>query len=276
MSTFKDFLVWYNNLDVGPFVTAVERLQKFYFDKNIDVLKTAMSVPGIARQLLFKSATEKGAEFSLIDRKNADLHATIKDNIVGGPSIIFTRHHQSGKTKIRGGKTCEKVVGYDANALYLWAIGQAMPEGAFVRRRVENAFKPEHRDQYMQAFNWLNYLNQYEGPISSTKGITARDPLRKIPLDGYDSETKTIYEFRGVITTDTNASSPKSSPTKGGIKSKTPDGEDGKKGGSTAPYGFNVVEMWECEFRDYCKTHPKIYWIRDQVALYFVKNTAAK
>ena len=29
MKTFKDFLAWYNNLDVSPFVTAVIRLQKF-------------------------------------------------------------------------------------------------------------------------------------------------------------------------------------------------------------------------------------------------------
>lgn len=28
--------------------------------------------------------------------------------------------------------------------------------------------------------------------------------------------------------------------------------------------GYAVVEMWECEFRDFCKTHPKIYGIRDK------------
>ena len=78
MSTFRDFLIWYNNLDVGPFVTAVERLQTFYFQKGIDVLKTAMSVPGIARQLLFQAARKQSAEFSLIDKNNADLlHTTI-------------------------------------------------------------------------------------------------------------------------------------------------------------------------------------------------------
>ena len=33
MTTFKDFLIYYNNLDVGPFVTAVENMQVFYFEK---------------------------------------------------------------------------------------------------------------------------------------------------------------------------------------------------------------------------------------------------
>ena len=28
--------------------------------------------------------------------------------------------------------------------------------------------------------------------------------------------------------------------------------------------GYTVVQMWECEFRDYCKSHPKIYAIRDE------------
>jgi hypothetical protein len=83
MESFKDFLEWYNNQDVGHFVMTVERLQIFYFHKGIDVFKTATSVPGIARQLLFKSAWEQQAEFSLIDKKNANLYATIKDNIVG-------------------------------------------------------------------------------------------------------------------------------------------------------------------------------------------------
>ena len=51
MTTFRDFLIWYNNLDVGPFVTAVERFQAFYFKKVIHVFKTSISTPGIFKQL---------------------------------------------------------------------------------------------------------------------------------------------------------------------------------------------------------------------------------
>ena len=56
MQTFEDFLIWYNNLDVKPFVKAASKLQQFYFDKGIDVFKTTISVPGIARKMLFDSA----------------------------------------------------------------------------------------------------------------------------------------------------------------------------------------------------------------------------
>ncbi|KAG4043548.1 hypothetical protein PC123_g20986 [Phytophthora cactorum] len=53
----------------------------------------------------------------------------MKANIAGGPSIIFNRYAKRNETKIRGGKLCKKVIRYDANALYLWALGNDMPYG---------------------------------------------------------------------------------------------------------------------------------------------------
>lgn len=83
MTTFKEFLEWYNNLDVKPFVTAVERLQQFYFKEGIDVFKTAISVPGIARRMLFKCAKQQKLNFALCDRNNVDLYNTIKMELLG-------------------------------------------------------------------------------------------------------------------------------------------------------------------------------------------------
>ena len=78
MSTFQDFLIWYNNLDVGPFVQAVENLQKIYVDRGIDVFKTSISVPGLARRMLFDTGRQAGASFALFDEANSDLYDTIK------------------------------------------------------------------------------------------------------------------------------------------------------------------------------------------------------
>ena len=56
--------------------------------------------------------------------------------MVGGSSIIFHRYQEAGKTKIREkemkdqgkqAKTCQKIVGYDANALFLWQSGRTCP-----------------------------------------------------------------------------------------------------------------------------------------------------
>jgi hypothetical protein len=57
----SDFLILYNNLHVGPFVQTVENLQKFYFDHGIDVFKTSISVPGLARRMLFDTGRQAGA-----------------------------------------------------------------------------------------------------------------------------------------------------------------------------------------------------------------------
>jgi hypothetical protein len=39
MTTFKDFLEWYNNLDVLPFVEAIEKMKDFYKLKDLIFLK---------------------------------------------------------------------------------------------------------------------------------------------------------------------------------------------------------------------------------------------
>ena len=39
MKTFKDFLEWYNNLDVLPFIEAIEKMKEFYKMKRLDIFK---------------------------------------------------------------------------------------------------------------------------------------------------------------------------------------------------------------------------------------------
>jgi len=267
MKTFRDFLEWYNNLDVGPFVKAVERLQEFYFDRGIDVLKTAISIPGIARQMLFKTAREAGANFSLFDKQNEDLYHTFKNNVVGGPSIIFTRHHKVNETYIRNDKSkpCKKIVGFDANALYLWAIDQKMPVGPFVRRLADNDFRPEIRDRYMAAYHWMDWLN-HTGQASISHKLNNGEEKRvgKYPVDGWDANTNTVYQFHGCYfhghrcDVTQNVKDPKWIES---CQRKLRNTQ------SITRYlkstGHKVVEMWECEFKTYCKKHRQIYDLID-------------
>ena len=148
MRTFKDFLEWYSNLDVESFVMAVERLRGYYFERRIDILKTSVSVPGLARQMLFECGRKDGASFSLFDEANSDLYKTIKRNIIGGPSIIFHRFREKHKTFLRGNpeKSRQNILGFDANVQYLYCMDQPMPTGPFVRRRLEDGFHPKKRD----------------------------------------------------------------------------------------------------------------------------------
>ncbi|KAK3109123.1 hypothetical protein FSP39_023489 [Pinctada imbricata] len=261
MTTFKDFLVWYNNLDVGPFVTAVTRLQTFYFDRNIDIFKIAMSAPGIARKMLFDTAKREGAEFTIFDERNKDLYHCIKRNIVGGPSIIYHRKAVKGDTPIRGGKLCQKVLGYDCNALYLGCIGQDMPVGTMVRRKAEEGFKPEVRDRNIKMYQWMNYLNKYEGKdIKHARNDGQEKRVGPYPVDGYDEGTNTIYQFHGCYFHGHQCRLTDRVTDEGWVQNREKKLIKTKK---TTAYlkgkGYQVIEMWECDFENFCREHPDIH-----------------
>ena len=137
MKTMRDFLVWYNNRDVVPFLEAIDKQFAFYQQQNIDMFKDGISVPGLTLLYLFNDLPSN-TFFTVFNQTNSDLHQLVKDNIVGGPTIIFHRYHEKDITKIRDGELCRSIVWYDANALYLWALMQDLPTGWYTRRREEN------------------------------------------------------------------------------------------------------------------------------------------
>jgi len=52
MRSFSDWLRYYNNLDVAPSLEAVEKMRNFYTEKGIDILKGAVSIPGVSLHYL--------------------------------------------------------------------------------------------------------------------------------------------------------------------------------------------------------------------------------
>ena len=130
-SIIADFLKWYNDLDVTPVIRAIENMNEFHKNIRIDFIHQTISISGDAMRVCFNSITDPAAEFHLFNPKNKDVYQLFKENIVGGPSIIFNGYYKSGKTFIRNElkKPCQKIICYDVNALYLWAIGQNFPAG---------------------------------------------------------------------------------------------------------------------------------------------------
>ena len=144
---FQHFLVFYNSMDVGPMLVATQRWLAYYIEENqIDVLKETMSLPGIARLRMYRAASRYPhfMGFSLTDPKHPNLEKLILDNLCGGPSQIFTRHHEAGKTFIRPSqnnsdedsdeesdyaKKCQSVLGYDASSLYPYCLTKPLPVG---------------------------------------------------------------------------------------------------------------------------------------------------
>ena len=109
MKTVRDYLIRYNNRDVQPFVEVLEKIAVTYREKGIDLFKDGISVPGLTMKYLFKLSPE--ANFALFGNKDRDLYHKFRENLVGGPSIVFTRCHAAGETRIRGGKICKNIQG---------------------------------------------------------------------------------------------------------------------------------------------------------------------
>ena len=114
----------YNDLDVKP---GVEAIGNFFQSLNLDIHKDGISVPGLTLKYLWHTK-DTNCEFQLF-KGNEVLYQKYRDNLVGGPSIVFHHYQERNKTRIRNGKPCQRILGYDANALYLWAISQDMPCG---------------------------------------------------------------------------------------------------------------------------------------------------
>ena len=146
--TLKDFLLYYNHLDVQPFALAViQWLKNFHLynedgrantKEGVDVLKTSIGIPGVARQLMYNSASAQPGfkGFMLFDEQNRDWDDRFRNNIVGGPSVIYSFHHKAGQTRLRDpvkGKLCRSVLGLDATALYASRIRKPLPHGPAIR-----------------------------------------------------------------------------------------------------------------------------------------------
>ena len=98
MKSMRDFLVWYNNRDVVPFLEAIDKQFTFYKQQNIDMFKDGVSVPGLTLLYLFNDLPSN-TFFTVFKQTNSDLHLLVKDNIVGGPAMRKMSPRYAGKKR---------------------------------------------------------------------------------------------------------------------------------------------------------------------------------
>ena len=139
--TMKDWLKEYNLADVKPFIEALEKTREQYYPDEIDLLKDAVSIPGISMTYVLNKALkmkkrsdpdlfapgepckckcsgEAGAKLGDDCKKEGcEKCKEIRDNckictkneayemlttgMIGGPSIVFCRYAEAGVSKIR-------------------------------------------------------------------------------------------------------------------------------------------------------------------------------
>ncbi len=188
MKTLKDFLIYYNTLDVAPGLKAIEKHMDLLYKLNVDPLKESFSISGVAFLYLFR---KKYLPFPIFN--NGNLFNSLKNSLIGGPSIIFKRYAKINETVIKphkyheNAKLVKKIIGFDANSLYLSVLKNTLPTG-FMIHRTEPFFYPKIiNSQSFSALCWIEYISQkenvkiyhalYLGEIKITS--------KNIPVDGY-------------------------------------------------------------------------------------------
>ena len=122
-----DYLEYYNVQDVIPFLNAICRYAREMRDNNVDLTRDAISLPGLAKKILYKHIRPK----SLYHIDDPFVYSTIQSSEVGGQSIIFTRKNSEDHPYIKG---------FDANSLYLYCLGEGHYTGRpIVYRHIEGA-----------------------------------------------------------------------------------------------------------------------------------------
>ena len=116
MSTFEDFLRWYNNKDVVPTLKTMQKIVGFFHSLS-RVLKLGYTLPNLAINCLHKPTSPKFYPFTETDK---DLLQKIPEDMVGGPSNVFTRKAVVDDTFTRDlGINCKSIVGIDAKCCIL-------------------------------------------------------------------------------------------------------------------------------------------------------------
>ena len=208
MKTLRDYLVYYNNLDVVPFLEAISKQHAIYSSKGIDMFKDGVSVPSLATKWLYLASETNHFSIPLISKKNADLHTTIRQNIVGGPAIVFHRYHEKNKTFLRQhefgskAKLCKTIYGFDANALYLYCAMQKLPTGPIIRRKREDNFRPTFSDYFGQlSLEWLEFEAMQRNIFIQHKFNKGEQRLgqQNLPVDGISKSLHTVFQFHGCL-----------------------------------------------------------------------------
>ena len=133
MQTFGDWLEYYNNLDVTPFLETLEKMKAYYTKLGVDIFKDAVSLLGVSMQYILQGTLRRRNAPQLY-APGKEAYEMLKAAVVGGPSLVFTRKHVAGQTRIRSHKyylarIVKRILGFDANSLYPSTMATEMPCG---------------------------------------------------------------------------------------------------------------------------------------------------
>ena len=131
MKSITDFLRWYHISDVVSTLEAMQKMVEFYHKKNIDLLRLGYTKPNLAKFCLHSSTSAKFYPFTQSDK---GLLSKDRENMIQGPSIVFTRKAVVDKTHIcKSTNVCISIATIDVSQLYPDSLCQPMHTGRYTR-----------------------------------------------------------------------------------------------------------------------------------------------
>ena len=258
MENFSDFPKWYNNIDVVPTLETTQKMIELYHNKGIDMLKLGCTLPNLAKICLHKSTDSKFYPFTESDK---DLLEKIREDMVGGPSIVFTRKAVVDETFIRKpSNLCKSIVGIDASQLYPYSMCQPMPTGLYTQWEYDSDTKRfTARQNKSRSFEnmVMSYFQQSrpECKIESNATTGRQKKIDCFSVDGICYHCNTVFEAMGCsyLYCPCQKARPSLTDTdiEKGIKKRQ---QDEMRRDYIQQKGYQIVEMWECEWWSLYKT----------------------
>ena len=164
------------------------------------MLKLGCTLPNLANICLNKSTDSKFYPFTGSDK---ELLEKIREDKVGGPSIVFTRKAVVDKTFIRKSTSlCKSIVGIDASQIYPYSMCQPMPTGLYTRWNCDSeSQKIMPRQNKRRSFEKmvLSYFQQARPECRIESNVTTgrQKKIDCFSVDGICNHCNTAFEAIG-------------------------------------------------------------------------------
>ena len=227
-------------------------MYEFYHNKGIDMLKLGCTLHNLTNICLQKSTD---SNFYLFTESDKDLLEKVREDMVDGPSIVFTSKAVVDETLIRKSSTfCKPIVGIDASQLYPYSMCQPMPTGLYTRWEYDSETKrfTAHQNKSGSFKNMvMSYLQQSRPDCEIESKITTgrQKKIDCFSVDGICYHRNTVFEDMGCYYHCCTCQEARPSLTdtdiERGVKKRQ---QDEMRRDYIQQKCYEIVEMWECEW----------------------------
>ena len=262
--------MWYNNKDVVPSLEAMRKMIEFYHQKGIDKLNLGCTLPNLANICRLKSTDSK---FYPLTESDKDLLETIRENMVGGPSFVFTRKAAVDETFIRKSTNlCKSIVGIEASQIYHYSMCQPMPTGFYTRLNYDSEsqnIKPRQNKTRSFENIVLSYFQQTRPECRIESNVTTgrQKKIDCFSVDGICNHCNTVSEAMGCYFHYYQCREARPSFTDNEIMRGTKKrDQDQMRKEYIQQKGYKIIELWECNWWKLYRTDATVKIIFEQIS----------